>query len=132
MDDYPAALGSGLPGVRIGIVREQFGGGLDAEVGRLVEEAILELERLGAKLRDVSLPNSALSIPVYYVVAPAEASSNLSRYDGVRFGHRAADPSDLEDLYKRTRSEGFGDEVKRRNHDRHLQCSRPATTTRTT
>ena len=114
VDDYPAALKSGLSGVRIGIVREQFGGGLDAEVGRLVEEAIRELERLGAKLCDVSLPNSALSIPVYYVVAPAEASSNLSRYDGVRFGHRASDPSDLEDLYKRTRGEGFGDEVKRR------------------
>ena len=114
VDDYPAALGSDLSGIRIGVVKEQFGDGLDPEVGKLVEEAILDLERLGAVLCDVSLPNSALSIPVYYVVAPAEASSNLSRYDGVRFGYRASDPSDLEDLYKRTRGEGFGDEVKRR------------------
>ena len=114
VDDYPAALGSDLSGIRVGVVKEQFGDGLDPEVGKLVEEAILDLERLGAVLCDVSLPNSALSIPVYYVVAPAEASSNLSRYDGVRFGYRASDPSDLEDLYKRTRGEGFGDEVKRR------------------
>ena len=114
VDDYPAALDSDLSGIRIGVVKEQFGNGLDPEVGKLVEEAILDLERLGAVLCDVSLPNSALSIPVYYVVAPAEASSNLSRYDGVRFGYRASGPSDLEDLYKRTRGEGFGDEVKRR------------------
>ena len=113
-DDYPAALGANLSGIRIGVVKEQFGDGLDPEVGKLVEEAILNLERLGARLVDVSLPNSALSIPVYYVVAPAEASSNLSRYDGVRFGHRAAHPVNIEDLYKRSRSEGFGDEVKRR------------------
>ena len=113
-DDYPGALGSDLSGVRIGVVKEQFGDGLDPEIGTLVEEAIIELERLGATLLDVSLPNSALSIPVYYVVAPAEASSNLSRYDGVRFGHRAAHPVDMEDLYKRSRSDGFGDEVKRR------------------
>ena len=114
VDDYPDMLGADLSGIRIGIVKEQFVDGLDPEVVKLVEEAILDLERLGAALCDVSIPNSALSIPVYYVVAPAEASSNLSRYDGVRFGHRAADPSDLEDLYKRTRGEGFGDEVKRR------------------
>ena len=113
-DDYPAALGVDLSGVRIGVVKEQFGDGLDPDVGKLVEEAILDLERLGATLLDVSLPNSALSIPAYYVVAPAEASSNLSRYDGVRFGHRATHPVDIEDLYKRSRSEGFGDEVKRR------------------
>ena len=114
VDDYPGALESDISGVRIGVVKEQFGDGLDPEVGRLVEEAIIDIERLGATLVDVSLPNSALSIPVYYVVAPAEASSNLSRYDGVRFGHRAAHPVDLEDMYKRSRSEGFGDEVKRR------------------
>ena len=113
-DDYPGALESDPSGVRIGVVKEQFGDGLDAEVGRLVEDAIIDLERLGATLVDVSLPTSALSIPVYYVVAPAEASSNLSRYDGVRFGHRATRPVDMEDLYKRSRSEGFGDEVKRR------------------
>ena len=114
VDDYPSALESDLSGVRVGVVKEQFGDGLDPEVGRLVEEAILDLERLGATIVEVSLPNSALSIPVYYVVAPAEASSNLSRYDGVRFGHRAAHPVDIEDLFKRSRSEGFGDEVKRR------------------
>ena len=114
VDDYPAALHSELSGVRIGVVKEQFGDGLDAEVGMLVQDAILDLERLGATLVDVSLPNSALSIPVYYVVAPAEASSNLSRYDGIRFGHRAMHPVDIEDLYKRSRSEGFGSEVKRR------------------
>ena len=114
VDDYPVMLGADLSGIRIGVVKEQFGDGLDPEIGKLVEEAILDLERLGAALCDVSIPNNALSIPVYYVIAPAEASSNLSRYDGVRFGYRAADPSDLEDLYKRTRGEGFGDEVKRR------------------
>ena len=114
VDDYPSALESDMSGVRIGVVKEQFGEGLDPEVGRLVEEAILDLERLGATIVEVSLPNSALSIPVYYVVAPAEASSNLSRYDGVRFGHRATHPVDIEDLFKRSRSEGFGDEVKRR------------------
>lgn len=114
VDDYPGALHSELSGVRIGVVKEQFGDGLDAEVGTLIQDAILDLERLGATLVDVSLPNSALSIPVYYVVAPAEASSNLSRYDGVRFGHRAMHPVDIEDLYKRSRSEGFGSEVKRR------------------
>ena len=112
--DYPAALESDLSPLRIGIAKEHFNDGLDPEVGSLVEQAIAELERLGATLVDVSLPNSALSIPVYYVVAPAEASSNLSRYDGVRFGHRASCPVDVEDLYKRSRSEGFGSEVKRR------------------
>ena len=114
VDDYPAALISDLSGLRIGVVKEQFGDGLDTEVGMLVQDAILDLERLGATVVDVSLPNSALSIPVYYVVAPAEASSNLSRYDGIRFGHRAMHPVDIEDLYKRSRSEGFGSEVKRR------------------
>ena len=114
VDDYPSTLDLDLSGVRIGVVKEQFGDGLDSEVGKLVEEAICDLERLGATLVDVSLPNSALAIPVYYVVAPAEASSNLSRYDGIRFGHRAERPVDIEDLYKRSRSEGFGSEVKRR------------------
>ena len=114
VDDYAASLDGGLAGIRVGIAREQFGDGLDPAVGRLVEEAILQFERLGATIHDVSLPSSALSIPVYYVIAPAEASSNLSRYDGVRFGHRAPHPADTEDLYKRSRSEGFGEEVKRR------------------
>ena len=114
VDDYTRALQSDVSGLRIGVLTEQLGNGLDPEIGQLVEDALTVLERLGATLVEVSLPNSGLSIPVYYVVAPAEASSNLSRYDGVRFGHRAADPLDLEDLYKRSRSEGFGDEVKRR------------------
>ena len=114
VDDYPAALVSDLSGLRIGVVKEQFGDGLDTEVGMLVQDAILDLERLGATVVDVSLPNSALSIPVYYVVAPAEASSNLSRYDGIRFGHRAQHPIDIADLYRRSRTEGFGSEVKRR------------------
>ena len=112
--DYASALESDISGLRIGVVKEHFAEGLDPEVGALVEAAIADLERLGATVVVVSLPNSALSIPVYYVVAPAEASSNLSRYDGVRFGHRAASPADVEDLFKRSRSEGFGDEVKRR------------------
>ena len=112
--NYRSALEYDLSSVRVGIVKEQFGDGLDQKVGTLVEQAITDLERLGATLIDVSLPNSALSIPVYYVVAPAEASSNLSRYDGVRFGYRASHPVDVEDLYKRSRSEGFGNEVKRR------------------
>ena len=114
VDDYPGALRCDISEVRIGVVKEQFGDGLDPEVGKAVENAILHLERLGATIVEVSLPNSALAIPVYYVVAPAEASSNLSRYDGVRFGHRASQPIDIEDLFKRSRSEGFGDEVKRR------------------
>ena len=112
--DYPSALESDVSGLRIGVVKEHFAEGLDPEIGALVEVAILDLERLGATVVEVSLPNSALSIPVYYVVAPAEASSNLSRYDGVRFGHRAANPTGVEDMFKRSRSEGFGDEVKRR------------------
>ena len=114
VDDYAASLAGGLAGIRVGVAREQFGDGLDPAVGGRVEEAILQLERLGATIHDVSLPSNALSIPVYYVIAPAEASSNLSRYDGVRFGHRASHPADTEDLFKRSRSEGFGEEVKRR------------------
>ena len=112
--NYPPLLDHDLSSLRIGIVKEQFTDGLDQAVGTLVEQAITDLERLGATLLDVSLPNTSLSIPVYYVVAPAEASSNLSRYDGVRFGHRASHPANVEDLYKRSRSEGFGNEVKRR------------------
>jgi len=114
VEDYTKTLESDLSGLRIGVVKEQFGYGLDSEVGAIVQDAISSLERLGVSLVEISLPNSALAIPVYYVVAPAEASSNLSRYDGVRFGHRAAHPVDIEDLFKRSRSEGFGEEVKRR------------------
>ncbi|MCB1727123.1 MAG: aspartyl/glutamyl-tRNA amidotransferase subunit A, partial [Gammaproteobacteria bacterium] len=114
VDDYVAALGQDIRGVRIGIVREFMGEGLDAGVGASIQVAIDELKRLGAEIVEVSLPNAGLSVPAYYVVAPAECSSNLARFDGVRYGHRCAAPKDLEDLYKRSRSEGFGPEVKRR------------------
>jgi len=112
--DYVAALDAPLAGVRIGIIREFLDQGLDPENERRIREALSLLERLGASLREVSLPNLPLSVPVYYVVAPAECSSNLARYDGVRFGHRCQDPRDLQDLYRRSRGEGFGAEVKRR------------------
>jgi len=114
VDDYAAALGNPIKGMRIGVVREFIGEGLAAGVGSSVTAALDELRRLGAEIVEVSLPNAGLSVPAYYVVAPAECSSNLSRFDGVRYGHRCTDPSDLEDLYKRSRSEGFGPEVKRR------------------
>ena len=112
--DYVAALDRPLAGVRIGLPQEYFNAGLDAATGDVVHAALAEFERAGAKLVEISLPNVGLSVPAYYVVAPAEASSNLSRFDGVRFGHRCAAPADLEDLYKRSRAEGFGAEVKRR------------------
>jgi len=112
--DYPAALEAPLTGLRIGLPAEYFNAGLEAAVGDAVRAALTELERLGAQLVDLTLPHTALSVPAYYVVAPAEASSNLARYDGVRYGYRADNPADLTDLYKRSRSEGFGAEVKRR------------------
>ncbi|MFZ5492432.1 MAG: Asp-tRNA(Asn)/Glu-tRNA(Gln) amidotransferase subunit GatA [Pseudomonadota bacterium] len=112
--DYTAALDQPLAGLRIGLPAQYFDAGLDPAMGDAVRAALAELERLGARLVDIDLPHTALSVPTYYVVAPAEASSNLARYDGVRYGYRAADPVDLEDLYKRSRSEGFGAEVKRR------------------
>ncbi len=112
--DYCAGLSQDLAGLRIGLPKEYFGAGLDAGVAARVEAAIAEFRRLGAEIREISLPNSPLSIPVYYVVAPAECSSNLARFDGVRYGHRCDAPRDLEDLYKRSRAEGFGPEVKRR------------------
>ncbi|MGB5453960.1 MAG: Asp-tRNA(Asn)/Glu-tRNA(Gln) amidotransferase subunit GatA [Sedimenticolaceae bacterium] len=114
VDDYVGALGNDIRGLRIGVVREFMGEGLDAGVGASVEAALDELKRLGAQIVEISLPNAGLSVPAYYVVAPAECSSNLARFDGVRYGHRCADPQGLEDLYKRSRSEGFGAEVKRR------------------
>ena len=113
-EDYVAALSTTLQGIKIGIAREYFGAGVDAGVGAAVREALAQYEKLGATLVDVSLPNAALAIPAYYVIAPAEASSNLARHDGVRYGHRCADPQSLEDLYTRSRGEGFGAEVKRR------------------
>lgn len=103
-----------LKGLRIGIPSEFYGAGLDAEVKAATLAAIAQLEQLGATVVDVHLPHTELSIPTYYVIAPAEASSNLSRFDGVRYGHRAAQYSDLEDMYRKSRSEGFGWEVKRR------------------
>ena len=112
--DYAAALDRPLDGLRIGLPKEYFGEGLDAGVGAVVEAAIEELRRQGAQPVEISLPNAALAVPAYYVVAPAECSSNLSRYDGVRFGYRCEQPRDLEDLYKRSRGEAFGAEVKRR------------------
>jgi aspartyl-tRNA(Asn)/glutamyl-tRNA(Gln) amidotransferase subunit A len=112
--DYRAALSTPLAGMRMGIVKEFFGEGLAAEVEGPVREAIATFQKLGARVREVSLPSLPLSVPAYYVVAPAEASSNLARYDGVRYGHRCRDPKDLKDLYMRTRAEGFGAEVKRR------------------
>jgi aspartyl-tRNA(Asn)/glutamyl-tRNA(Gln) amidotransferase subunit A len=111
---YSAELGQSLAGLRIGLIREFFGEGLDPAVERCVRDAIDLLQREGAVVRDVSLPSLPLSVPTYYVVAPAECSSNLSRFDGVRFGHRCAEPKDLLDLYRRSRGEGFGEEVKRR------------------
>ncbi|GAA0634388.1 Asp-tRNA(Asn)/Glu-tRNA(Gln) amidotransferase subunit GatA [Halomonas beimenensis] len=112
--DYAADLDAPLSGLKIGLPREYFGDGLSPEVEGAVREAVKVYESLGASVREVSLPHTHYAIPAYYVIAPAEASSNLSRYDGVRFGHRCEDPADLMDLYKRTRAEGFGEEVKRR------------------
>jgi aspartyl-tRNA(Asn)/glutamyl-tRNA(Gln) amidotransferase subunit A len=112
--DFTATLNESLAGLKIGIPKEYFDQRLDTAMADAVQASLAELEKLGAKLVDIELPNSALSVPAYYVIAPAEASSNLSRFDGVRYGYRCKDPEDLEDLYTRTRSEGFGDEVKRR------------------
>ena len=112
--DYTANLGNNLKGLKIGLPKEYFGEGLDSAVGDVINAAIEQYKKLGADIVDIELPNSGLSVPAYYVVAPAECSSNLSRFDGVRFGYRCDDPKDLEDLYKRSRSEGFGPEVKRR------------------
>jgi aspartyl-tRNA(Asn)/glutamyl-tRNA(Gln) amidotransferase subunit A len=112
--DYVAELRAPLKGVRVGLLKEFFEHGLDAATGALVHAAIAQLRSLGATVVEVSCPNLPLSVPAYYVVAPAECSSNLSRFDGVRFGHRCTEPRDLLDLYKRSRGEGFGAEVKRR------------------
>ena len=112
--DYSAALGSPVEGLRIGLPREYFDQGLDADVRAVIEAALDQYRDMGAELVDIELPNSGLSVPVYYVVAPAECSANLSRFDGVRYGYRCEDPKDLYDLYTRSRGEGFGAEVKRR------------------
>jgi aspartyl-tRNA(Asn)/glutamyl-tRNA(Gln) amidotransferase subunit A len=113
-EDFAARLNEPLKGLRIGLPREFFGEGMDAGVARAVEAAIEEYKKLGAEVKAVGLPNSGLSVPAYYVVAPAECSSNLARFDGVRYGYRCDNPKDLMDLYTRSRGEGFGAEVKRR------------------
>lgn len=113
-EDYTANLDKPLQGLKIGIPTQHFAEGLDPKVEQNIRDALSEFEKLGATLKEISLPNSHQSVSAYYVIAPAEASANLSRYDGVRYGYRCEDPKDLEDLYKRTRSEGFGAEVKRR------------------
>ncbi|MES2408182.1 MAG: Asp-tRNA(Asn)/Glu-tRNA(Gln) amidotransferase subunit GatA [Pseudomonadota bacterium] len=113
-EDYTRDLEQPLAGLKIGLPREYFAEGLSADVGAAVEAALAEYRKLGATTVDISLPNTQLSIPVYYVLAPAEASTNLSRFDGVRYGYRAPDYTDLTDMYQKTRAQGFGSEVKRR------------------
>ena len=113
-EDFSRSLNDKLDGLRIGIPQEFFGAGLAADVRAAIDAALKEYEKLGARLVEISLPRTELAIPVYYIIAPAEASSNLSRFDGVKFGHRADKYADLLDMYKKTRAEGFGDEVKRR------------------
>ncbi|MEY4599453.1 MAG: hypothetical protein RLZZ445_2250 [Pseudomonadota bacterium] len=113
-EDYNRDLVKPLKGLRVGLPKEFFAAGMTADVQKTIEAAIAEYRKLGATVVDISLPNMGLSVPVYYVLAPAEASSNLSRFDGVRYGHRAAEYTDLLDMYKRSRGEGFGAEVKRR------------------
>ena len=114
VEDYTRFLNQSLQGVRIGLPREYLAEGVDTDVLARVREAIQWFESQGAKTVEIALPNTGLAVPVYYVLAPAEASSNLSRFDGVRYGHRAKDYADLSDMYRRTRAEGFGAEVKRR------------------
>lgn len=113
-EDYTRDLSKSLQGLKVGLPKEFFAEGLDVGVGKVIETAVAEYKKLGAEIVEISLPNTGLSIPVYYVLAPAEASSNLSRYDGVRYGHRAESYTDLMDMYCKSRAEGFGAEVKRR------------------
>jgi aspartyl-tRNA(Asn)/glutamyl-tRNA(Gln) amidotransferase subunit A len=113
-EDFTAQLSQPLTGLRIGLPREHFSEGLSGKVQEILQQAMKTLESLGATFKDIDLPNNHLSVPAYYVIAPAEASANLSRFDGARFGYRCQNPVNLEDMYKRSRGEGFGDEVKRR------------------
>ena len=113
-DNYTEKLNNSIKGLKIGLPKQYFDENLDNNVADVIENGLKELEKLGAKCVDVELPHTELSIPAYYVIAPAECSSNLSRYDGVRFGHRCKEPKNLSDLYCRSRQEGFGKEVKRR------------------
>ena len=113
-EDFTKHLEDSIDGLTIGLPAEYFGDGLNNDVAKVIENAIAELEKMGAKCKEITLPNMYLSIPAYYVIAAAECSSNLSRFDGVRFGYRCDEPTDLSDLYCRSRAEGFGNEVKRR------------------
>ena len=112
--DYRANLNNSVKGMTIGLPKEYFSSDLDPAMAKTIQDAIKEYEKMGATLKEISLPNTHLCVPAYYVIAPSECSANLSRMDGVRFGHRCEDPKNIEDLYKRSRSEGFGDEVQRR------------------
>jgi aspartyl-tRNA(Asn)/glutamyl-tRNA(Gln) amidotransferase subunit A len=112
--DYTASLGNSVKGLKIGIPKEYFSEGLDPGTEIAVRKALADFETQGAQLVEISLPNSHLSVPAYYVIAPAEASANLSRFDGVKYGYRCVDPKDLQDMYCRSRTEGFGEEVQRR------------------
>jgi aspartyl-tRNA(Asn)/glutamyl-tRNA(Gln) amidotransferase subunit A len=112
--DYTKNLNDSLKGLKIGLPKEFFNADLDSDIAKLIDDAVKEYQKMGAIVKEISLPNSAASIPTYYIVAPCEASSNLSRLDGVRYGFRCDNPKDLEDLYTRSRGEGFGSEVKRR------------------
>jgi aspartyl-tRNA(Asn)/glutamyl-tRNA(Gln) amidotransferase subunit A len=113
-EDFTASLGGSIEGLRIGVPKEFLAEGVSADVRAAIESALAQYEKLGARRVEISLPRTELAIPVYYIIAPAEASSNLSRFDGVKFGHRAKDHGDLLDMYKKTRAEGFGAEVQRR------------------
>ncbi|MFT4811908.1 MAG: aspartyl-tRNA(Asn)/glutamyl-tRNA(Gln) amidotransferase subunit A [Marinoscillum sp.] len=112
--DYRADLNKSVKGMTIGLPKEYFSSDLDPAMAKTIHDAIKEYEKMGATLKEISLPNTNLCVPAYYIIAPSECSANLSRMDGVRFGHRCEDPKNIEDLYKRSRSEGFGDEVQRR------------------
>lgn len=114
VEDYPSAITGDVRGLRVGVPREYYGEGLDSEVKEKTEAAIRKFEELGAKVVSISLPHTEYAVPVYYLIATAEASSNLARYDGVRYGFRAEEPATLKDMYSRTREQGFGAEVKRR------------------
>jgi aspartyl-tRNA(Asn)/glutamyl-tRNA(Gln) amidotransferase subunit A len=114
VDDYLSGLHDGVKGMKLGVPKEYFGEGIDAGVRKLVEAAVQKLAAQGAEIVDISLPHTEHAVATYYIIAPAEASSNLSRFDGIRYGHRAANPADILDLYKKSREEGFGPEVKRR------------------
>ena len=114
VENYARDLETSLTGLKIGLPKEFFGEGCDPDVMKCIDEAIAEYRRLGAETVEISLPNMKLAVPAYYVIAPAEASSNLSRFDGVRYGYRAPEYTDLNDMYSKTRAQGFGEEVKRR------------------